>query len=173
MLRILSLIIVIVLVIWGAIFFTGYNAPVEYEKSITFTVANSVTLTWQQMLDIKDTPNRKKDVKSIEVLEEYGKLLAWRENLKNGGYRTYRMNKRIENQELVLELTESTESLTGVWTFILKQDGPDTSILISEKSKLTNTLNRGYHTILGREYNLLVWQKYIKVGLVQALLNTP
>ncbi|MEN9921391.1 MAG: putative signal peptide protein [Candidatus Parcubacteria bacterium] len=173
MLRILSLIIAVVLVIWGILFLTGYNASPEYENSISFTVANSPMLTWQQMLDIKDTPNRKSDVKSIEILEEYGKLIAWKENLKNGGHRTYRMNKRIENQELVLELTESTEGLTGVWTFTFQKEDADTFISISEKSKLTNTLSRGYHTILGREYNLLVWQKYIKVGLVQALLNTP
>ncbi len=175
MLRILSLIIAIVLVALGIAFLFGYNAPEEYQNSTSFKVSYATNTTWEQLINIKEIPNRKSDVSSIEILEEFGKLVAWQENLKTGGYRIYRTNQRIEGQKLVVELTESSYGLTGIWTFYISKDvvGNDTIVTIEEESKFTNTLRRGYRVIMGREADLLVWQKYIRVGLVQTLLITP
>jgi len=173
MLRILSLIISILLIGFAVVFLFGYRSSAEYENKISFEVLYTVDMTWQQLVDIKEIPKKKEDVKSVEILEEFGKLIAWRENLKTGGYRVYRMNQRFDNQKLVLELTESSYGLTGIWIFDLSKVENHTWVVISERSTLTNTLVRGYRTIVGREYDLLVWQKYIKVGLVQALLTTP
>ncbi len=175
MLRILSLIIAIVLSGTAIVFLFGYNAPEEYQDSISFKVSYATDTTWEQLINIKEIATRKSDVSSIEILEEFGKLVAWRENLKTGGYRIYRTNQRIEGQKLVVELTESSYGLTGIWTFYLSKDkvGNDTVVVIEETSKFTNTLKRGYRVIVGREHDLLVWQKYIKVGLVQTLLITP
>jgi hypothetical protein len=173
MLRILSLIISVIVVVWSIIFFTGYNTNEYYQNTIVFTTSNNIFTTWQQLVNFKQIPERKKDVVSVDILEEYGRLVAWQENLKNGGYRIYRTNKRTENKELILELTESTEGLTGVWTFELEPSGTETIVTISEQSKLTKVLRRGYYRIFNQKHNLLVWQKYIKVGLVQSLLNTP
>jgi hypothetical protein len=173
MLRILSLILAVVIVCGGVIFLLGYTTSPSYKNSITFEVFYSPELTWKELLNIKDTPRRKPDVVSIDILEEFGKLTAWKENLKSGGYRIYRMNKREENKRLILELTESSYGLTGIWTFELDPaKDNNTQITIYEESTLTDFKRRGYRVIMGREYDLLLWQKYIKVGLVQALLNT-
>lgn len=173
MLRILSLIISILVIAIGIILVLGYNTPPTYKNSITFEVPYSISLTWQELLNINDIPKRKRDVKSVEVLEEFGKLIAWQENLTMGGHRIYRMNKRDEEKKLVLELTDSSYGLSGIWTFDLSTNENKTIITISEDSTLTDIKRRGYRAILGREYDLLVWQKYIKVGLVQTLLTIP
>ena len=173
MIRIFSLVIAILILIVGCIVLVGYNTVPEYSNSIEFDVQYSLELTWQELLKIEKIPERKRDVASVEVLEQFGKLVAWQENLKNGGYRIYRMNKREENKNLVLELTDSSYGLTGIWSFELYPHSTHTTIILSEESQLNNLMKRGYRTIMGREHDLLVWQKYIKVGLVQALLLTP
>lgn len=173
MLRILSLIVAVIVVSASIIFALGYSSNPKYSNSVTFYSNYSVHPTWQEIINIKEITNRKADVESIEVLEEFGILSAWQENLKNGGYRIYRMNKRIENRLLEIELTDSSYGLTGIWTFELRPIENDTEVTIYEESTLTDLKRRGYRTIIGREHDLLVWQKYIKVGLVQALLKTP
>jgi hypothetical protein len=84
------------------------------------------------------------------------------------------MNKREEEKKLVLELTESSYGLTGIWTFELEKNANDTTVYIYEESTLTDIKRRGYRTILGRRgIDLIIWQKYLKTGLFQALLKTP
>lgn len=173
MTRFFYLLSTIAILVIGYILVAGYTAPSEYKNSIQFTLAYSPEIIWKEMLNIQKTPERKKDVASVEVLEEFGKLVAWQENLKNGGYRIYRMNKKEEGKNLVLELTDSSYGLTGIWSFELRTSENRTTVIISEESQLNNMLKRGYRRIVGREYDLLVWQKYIKVGLAQALLLTP
>lgn len=173
MIRILSLVITIILVGGAGIFLTGYNTSESYSSEINFTVPYSKDLVWQELFRISETPNRKKDVESVEVLEEYGKLVVWKENLKHGEHRIYRTNKIVEKEYAEIELIESSYGLTGVWIFRLNQAGADTEITIYEESTLTETMRRGYRVIFERDHDLLLWQKYIKVGLVQVLLITP
>jgi hypothetical protein len=173
MLRILSLIIAVVAVVYGILLFTGYRAPQSYSDSLTFQLDYSTQMVWQELLKIKEIPNRKTDVASIEILEEFGKLIAWKENTKSGGYRVYRMNKRDENKQLIIELTESSYGLTGIWTFDLEKNNNYTTVTISETSTLTDITRRGFRSFTGRNVDIVAWQKYLKAGLVQALLITP
>lgn len=170
MIRILSLVLSIALLVGGTILILGYRADPAYKHSITFNIQYSPQITWQELLNINEIPRRKRDVESIEILEQFGKLTAWKENLTNGGYRIYRMNKREENKQLVIELTSSSYQLTGVWTFDIVPSGIDSQITISEESTLTDIKRRGYRVLMGREYDLLAWQKYIRVGLIEGLL---
>jgi hypothetical protein len=171
--RILSLTLSIALLIGITILILGYTALPIYRGEIEFQVPYSVGLTWQELLNIKEASERKSDVKSVQILEEFGKLSAWQENLNTGGYRIYRMNKRDEQKLLIVELTESSYGLTGIWTFELSPHPDGTTILISEDSTLTDIKRRGYRVIMGKDVDLLSWQKYIKVGLWQTLLKTP
>lgn len=168
-------ILVSILAFTSAIFIVaGYTSKEEYTGSIEFSLDSNIEFVWQELIDVTNAAKRKKDVESVEVIEQYGKLSAWQENLKNGGYRIYRMNEFIPNQKLSIELTESSYGLTGYWSFELyDQNRSSTRILISERSALTNLPLRGIRTIFGRDYDLLVWLKYIRVGVIQTLLITP
>ena len=171
MLRILSLVLTVIIIIGGVILYLGYRTDPKYTESMTFQVSYPVEHAWQELINIKEAPARKKDVESVEIIEEYGKLIAWQENLKNGGYRIYRMNKRDENRQLILELTESSYELKGIWTFDLRPRSNETEITISEESSLTDIKILGYRVLMGRDHDLLMWQKYIRVGLMESLLK--
>lgn len=173
MARIFSLTLTLIILIGGLILLQGYRTNPAYQDSITFAVSFPSVIVWQELLEIKEAPQRKNDVESVEILEELGKLVAWRENLKNGGYRIYRMNNRDEGNTLTLELTDSSYGLTGIWIFNIRKNGSDSEITISEESTLTDIKIRGYRAIIGRQTDLLAWQKYIKVGAMQSLLIRP
>jgi hypothetical protein len=173
MIRIFSLALAMFVLIGGIIFGAGYFTKPEYQNSTTIQVPYSLELTWQELVKIKDIPSLKSDVASVTIIEEYANLIAWKENLTNGGYRIYRMNDREENKKLVIELTDSSYGLNGTWTFELSPSSENTQVKISEKSTLDDIKIRGLRVIFGRDYDLLVWVKCIKVGLVQALLITP
>jgi hypothetical protein len=173
MARIFSLVIATLTVIAIVILVAGYTSNPSYKDSVTVPLQYSPELVWQQLIDVKGAPLKKSDVASVEVVDQYGKLLAWRENLKGGGYRVYRMNEWVENRRLVIEMTESSYGLTGVWTFRLSHSPEGTDVQIGEESVLDDIKTRGIRYFLGRDHDLLAWSKYLRVGLTQQLLATP
>lgn len=172
MLRIVSLLASILLTVCIAIGIAGYLISPKYVHTEYFQSTYSAQVTWQELIAINNIPKQKNDVTSVEVVGQYGKLLAWKENLKNGGYRIYRMNERIENQKLVLELTNSTNGLSGIWTFTLEPNTSGTFVAIDADTTLDNLPLRGYRFFFGRNHEELVWIKFLNVGLTNHLINT-
>lgn len=173
MLRIFSLIASVLILFGAAILIAGYTSSPTYNDVMVTEPSFNPELTWDELVDVTTANVRKKDVVSVDVVDQYGKRLAWKENLKNGGYRIYRMNERIENQKLVVEMTDSSYGLKGIWTFELQKTSSGTKVTITENSELTDVKIRGYRYFFGRNHDLLVWVKYIRVGLTGQLLTTP
>jgi hypothetical protein len=173
MLRIFSLIISVVAILGVLIIVLGYTSQSEYAHSTSFTLNAKAEVIWRELVNIKNIPEKKIDVESVEIISQYGRLMSWQENLKNGGYRLYRMNEFVTNEKLVIELFESSYGLKGIWAIELQEQELSTLITISEVSTLDNIRIRGIRTIFGRNHDLLVWIKYIKVGIVENLLKTP
>lgn len=173
MLKIFYLILSLVVTAGILVVIAGGTAEPKYQGELAFELSYPISLVWQELLNVKQVSKYKSDVESVMILEEFGKLLAWQENLKNGGYRIYRMNKRIEEKTLILELTESTYGLTGIWTFNLEEIRDGTLVSINEESTLTDIKHKGYRAIFGRDIDLKAWQKFLKKGLFQDLLKTP
>lgn len=173
MFRIASLTISVIAVIACIILVVGYTSSPIYSDSISSNFDYRPEFMWQEITNVRDMERRKSDVESVEVLEQYGRFTAWKENLHNGGYRIYRTNEYILNKKWTIELVESTYGLTGTWTFELSIDGSQTKVTISEESQLTDFKRRGLRTIFGRNRDLLIWMKYIRVGITETLLRTP
>ncbi len=173
MLRVLSLVVSFMALAGLAVLIAGYFSPPSYQNTAVTEASFTTELTWNELVDFEAAPRKKTDVESVDIVDQYGKLYAWKENLKNGGYRIYRMNQRIDDQRLVIELTDSSYGLTGIWTFDLEKTSNGTKVTITEDSNLTDIKLRGYRYFFGRNHDLLVWIKYIKVGLTNQLLTTP
>ena len=171
--RALSLLLSVLAAITLAVFGAGYATNPEYTDSLYVNLDYSPDTVWAELVNIEKSNIKKSDVTSVEVFDRYGKLIAWRENLKDGGYRIYRMNEREEGRRLVIELTESSYGLKGTWSFQLQPSLGTTELLIKEESRLDNIWDRGKRYYFGRNHDLLVWIKYIRVGLVERLITTP
>jgi hypothetical protein len=173
MLRVLSLVLAILIITALCILGAGYLSTPAYSDSLYVDIGYNPDLVWAELVNVENAHLKKSDVRSVEIIDRYGKLLAWQEDLKNGGYRIYRMNERDEGRRLVVELTESSYGLTGIWTFQLQRSIIGTELLVKEESTLTDIKTRGIRYFLGRNHDLLVWVKYIRVGLTERLLTTP
>ncbi len=173
MFRVLSLVLAVVLVGVLSVLGAGYLSDVTYTDSVYVDVGYNPDLVWAELVNVENAYLKKADVTSVEIVDRYGKLIAWQENLRDGGYRIYRMNQREEGKRLVIELTDSSYGLTGIWSFQLQRSIVGTELLIKEESKLTDIKVRGIRYFLGRNHDLLVWIKYIRVGLTERLLTTP
>lgn len=173
MFRVLSLVLAVVLIVVLSVLGAGYLSEETYVDSLYVDVGYNPDLVWAELIDVENAHLKKSDVTSVEIVDRYGKLIAWQENLRDGGYRVYRMNQREEGKRIVFELTESSYGLTGIWSFQLQRSITGTELLIKEESKLTDIKTRGIRYFLGRNHDLLVWVKYIRVGLTERLLTTP
>lgn len=171
--RTLSILFIVIALTFLFVVGAGYSSSPKYANSTFVDTGYSPLLVWGVLTNLSDVGDKKSDVASVDILDEYGKLIAWKENLKNGGYRSYRMLERMEGKRLVIELTDSSYGLTGVWTFDITNTVTGSQVVITEDSELKNIWIRGVRYVFGRDHDLLVWTKYIKVGLTDKLLTTP
>ena len=173
MLRILSLLIAILLTAGAIILIAGYTTPPQYSNSMTVYFDYSIDMVWEEITNLIEMEKRKPDVESLEIVEQFGRQVAWQENLKRGGYRIYRTNEYDRNRRFEIELVDSSYDLTGIWTFELFRAGSLTRLVISEESELKDIRRRGIRKIFGRDRDLLIWIKYIRVGIMHSLIRTP
>jgi len=173
MIRIISVVLAGIIFGGFTIMIVGYFSAPFYSNSILFEMDSPPNVIWNDLVNMKDSTIKKADVSSVDVFDKYGSLIAWQENLKDGGFRRYRMTHRVEERNLVVELMESSYGLTGMWYFVLEKKDSKTLVTITEESTLDNTILRGTRFFFGRDRDLLVWVKYIRVGLLEHLLTTP
>ena len=173
MIKILSMILVVITAFGITVLIVGYLSSPTFNDKTSFDLDSPPELVWKELVNIEAVNLKKGDVESVKVVDTYGKLIAWQEDLKNGGFRMYRMTNRIEEKNLVIELTDSSYGLTGKWYFVLERLEKGTKVSITEESNLSDSKIRGVRYFLGRNHDLLVWVKYIKVGVIERLLTTP
>lgn len=168
----ISTLIFTVLLLFAAIFlFVGQTASVTYTKTVSEVFDARPQAVWEEMLDVKNMPQKKIDVLSVDILSQSKGLLVWRENLRRGE-RVYEVIEKRAPRKLVVELTESNNSLRGTWTYTLRQKGSGTLVTITEDSSVTNFFFRALHTLQGRDLHLIKELKAIRVGLFKELLDT-
>lgn len=173
MIKFISSVILILGALGILIMALGYFSSPVYTGSVRFQVDTQAQFVWEELIRIQNVPQKKSDVASVEIVSTQGQLVAWQEKLKNGGYRLYRMNEYKTNERLVVELLESSYGLTGIWEIdLIPEEEYITTVNITERSLLTNVQKRGIRNLLGRNHDLLVWLKYIRVGMIENLLKT-
>ena len=151
----------------------GYLAPVEYEGGISEFFIDRRPIIWQALTHIESIPKVKPDVDSIEITENNRGLITWTEYLGGDKFRTYRIVEKREPYKYVVNLFDSSNKITGTWTFILTQTQNGTVVKVEEVSKNENVWLRGWHTILGGDVRLKREMKVLRVALFRRLIDTP
>jgi len=172
MLKILSLTLSVVGTVFIVILVTGYLVNEEYKGEKQMLVDYEPLHVMKILTEFNNMEEGKRDVKSMELTGKYLGLYAWKENLKNGGFRRYRQIEKTENK-IVVEMTESTYGVTGTWEFKINREVGRTKITIREDSICKNILRRGLLFYLGRDKETTDWMKFIRVRLFKRLLTTP
>lgn len=170
--RALSLVISVLAFIFLVLIVTGYLIGPDYYEEQQFIVDYSPQNVWEILTDVENIKQGKNDIESIEIAGKYLNLYVWYENLEHGGYRKYRHNLKEENKRLIIEMTESSYSVTGTWEFDISEHDNKTLIKITENSTNTSIIGRGFRFFFGRDKETKDWIKFIRVRLFNRLLTT-
>lgn len=172
MIKIFSTSIIVTVTALIIIIAFGFYSPSEFTAVETRILDESKEDVWRVLTEITKYPERKNDVINIELLEKEGKYIrVWRENLKFGGYRVYKIKEKEPDSRFVLEITDSRDTKTGIWTYILNENEKQTNVTIKEESQQPNVFWRGLSVIKGRNSLISHEFKWIRVALFQKLLN--
>lgn len=165
--------LVTLLVLLVVFYLIGVLAPQAYqgEKKATFT-DTSVDI-WRNLTSLETIARRKPDVERVEQLSENYEAVVWREHLKNGGTRTYRVLEREAPNHFKVELFQSSDGITGTWTYDFLETENYTIVEVREESLNQNVWKRAWHTILGRSILLRREIKSLRVSLFDRLIQTP
>lgn len=165
----IALLIVLVL----SFYLVGVLAPVQYkgEKKATFTDTSSDI--WRNLTTVETIPKRKPDVVRVEQVSETYEAVVWREHLKNGNSRTFRVLEREAPNHFKVELFQSDDGIIGTWTYDLVETNNYTVVTINEESFNQNVWKRAWHTLLGRSILLRREVKSLRVSLFDRLIQTP
>lgn len=166
-----STLILITLIV--AFYVTGVLAPQVYEgeKEVVFT--DRAIDIWKNLTSLETIQQRKPEVTRIELLSEGYEAVSWREYLKNGQTRTFRVIERDAPHHFKIERFQSDDKVTGTWTYDFKESNNYTIVRITESSINQNPWLRAWYTVLGRDVLLRREVKALRVSLFDRLLDTP
>lgn len=171
--RFFSTIVALFIISVGFVFLLGYLEPEEYSGEVKEFFPERRHIIWEGLVDVSRIPRVKNDVESVIILSNNRGLVTWKENLRRGGYRSYKTVEKREPYRYTVQLFESSSGLKGTWTYALKSSDNGTIVQIIEESTLQNTWLRGIGRIRGRDTHLLQSLKEIRVLLFRNLLDTP
>jgi hypothetical protein len=169
--KILSGTIIILVLLILIVISMGYSAPLEYSDAEVRVFDDSAQKIWEALTDIALYPEHKRDVVNIEILEKTGKTITkWRENTKFGGYRVYEVLEKKDRNILALEMSDSRDTLKGVWTYALRQEEIGTRVTISEESTQSHVFWRGLRVLSGRDSFIDHEFKWLQVSMFRRIL---
>lgn len=170
--RIIYTVLVLIVAI-GTFYVIGVLAPITYEgtREVAFT-DRSIDI-WKNLTSLETIQQRKPDVVRVELLSEGYEAVSWREYLKNGQTRTFRVLERNAPYHFTLERFQSDDGVTGTWTYDFTETSNYTILRITESSVNQNEWLRAWHTLLGRNVLLRREVKALRVSLFDRLLQTP
>lgn len=175
MIRIFSAVIIFLIASVGITYILGRMEPVAYKGELSEHFNERPLVIWNTLVDPKRIPQIKSDVEKVILKEDNRGLITWDEELSRGRIRKWRTISKTIPYKYVVELYESTDGLTGTWTYFLQtgKDEEGTTILVQEESETKNIFLRGINKLRGRDVYLRKSLKSIRVGLLKNLLNTP
>ena len=165
--------IIVLLALFVAFVVTGRLAPEVYESSISVELPDRQIDIWRHLVSLETITVRKPDVERVVQVSESYEAIAWQEILKNGGSRTLRVVERDAPSYFKIERFQSTDGVTGTWTFYLEEQDHTTVVYIDEVSLNKNLWKRAWYTIRGRDVLLKREVKSLRVALFSRLIETP
>lgn len=163
---------VIVILLFIIFLLISVFSPVNFKGEKVELMLDRPEVIWKSLTDVEKIPKRKQDVASIDIISYDRQIEGWRENLRDGGFRMYRVVERFPHSNLKLELISSSNGVSGTWEYELEKRGSRTKLKIKEESMTPDLWLRGWYTILGRNILIRRELKSLRVSLFQKLLTT-
>ncbi len=162
-------------IVFGAlVFLFGIRATENIDASFSARFEYSPEYLFDFISDVSKYPDRKKDIESLEVLKRQGqKIVAWRENYKNGTWLEYDLVRETYPKIFEIELVNSSNDHTALITYSLGETDGFTEIVLTEKGKIENTFRRGLRSLSGDDSFLESQIKWLRVAIQTEQINRP
>lgn len=171
MLRVFSAIIVLLILSFTVILFTGLASDPNYEKTMSALYDDRVSVVWDVLTDVEKYPQSKIDIERVEIMERRFNLISeWKEVVSAMESREYEIIERDTPKLLILKMKNTRTGTEGVWTYKLFQEGDKTKLFITEESTTENIIWRGWDTLIGRHHRINYEFKWLRVKLFEELL---
>lgn len=118
----------------------GLMLPRDHVASTTAIIPAAPESVWQALIDVKDYPRWRPDVRSVDVLSTEG-ALRWREHTRQGAI-TFERAEEQRPRRLVGRIADETLGFGGTWTYELAPEAQGTRVTITERGYVTNPLFR-------------------------------
>lgn len=170
MFKVLSLTIIVAAVLSGIVYIVGYQANPEFSGSETIKYDTEIEDVWNVITNVGWITTIKEKVDRVQLTNNEG--TSWAEIDRGGAIRYYSIVEKNKPKRYVVELTQSTSGLTGVWTYDLHElENKQTQLTLTEESVNRSTFGRGIETFRGRNVHIQQIFKSIRVGLFEQLLR--
>lgn len=166
-------IIAVILFGCACIYLAGYTASEEFSGELSEIFRDTPQTVWRLMTNIENYHYLKRDVRDVRIIKNDFGYVTWREELDNGGYRTYRISQQLYLEYFAVELIDSSVKKTGTFVYKLTQTPGRTVLTIAEDSKTKSAWQRGLDFIRGKDYGLRNEMKWVRVASFGRLLNAP
>lgn len=149
----------------------GVLSDRKFAGSLVAEYNSSSDKIWQNLTNISDLPNRRKEISGIEILEKDDKNnpKKWKEYTDMSGYIIFEVAAWEEGKYLKLKMVESTFGMSGEWAYTLEKisDGK-TKVTFYEDSTIDSFSVRAIMTIFGRDGNLKKEKENLDLALVKS-----
>jgi len=153
---ILAVILVCVILI---VLLIGYLLPVKHRASIALTVHASPDQVWERLTDIRNYPNWRKDVKSVEIVSDS----EWTEVDAHGHRLPFKIVSRDPDLRLVTQINGQKLPFGGTWEYRIGKGGDGTTVTITEDGEVYNAFFRFVSKfIMGHTATLKRYSTYLE-----------
>jgi len=147
-LLIVAAIVLLVVLITAII---GYLLPVNHTAKGEILLNATPEKVWQRLTDVKDYPNWRKKLKSVELVADK----SWTEIDQRGHQLPFIIIKETPFNQLVTKINGINIPFGGTWTFTLQKKENKTLLIITEDGEVYNPIFRfvskyimGYNTTI-------------------------
>ncbi len=167
--KIILVVIVVSLLIFGVPLIMGASAASYHESSVSAQIEKPIEKAWPLLINPQLAKEINSNVKSIEVLPRSKKgMLVWKESYGGDDYMILEVVEEVKHQKRVVEINETPMPFSGRWIFEVESPSDSSFTLkITEKAEVHNILFRfiykyiwGYDFIIGQF--LGEWKTYIE-----------
>lgn len=172
MLKIFSGTIIVILVMTAIVFAAGIRSGSGIDTEFEVNLAFSREYIFSIISEIDRYPERKNELKQLEILERRGStILAWRENYMGGRWKEMRILEKFDPDYFVYEIYDSSSRHTATISFDLFEEGGFTNIKLREEGNIPGTFMRGLRFLRGDSSYLEAQVKWIRVAINRELIE--
>lgn len=137
----LGAVVVVAVLLGGVAAIVGARLPKAHVASGSRVLNQPPHQVYAVVRNFQDAPSWRSDLSKIEVFEESGGQVRFREHAKHGTV-NYGLVDDVPGQRMVTRILDTDLGYSGSWTYVFAASGEGTQLTITENGEVSNVLFR-------------------------------